>query len=100
MFYDGYGAAFAISTGGTGDQPAGDQTAGLSYADLWEPRFKQRFLMTTPKFTQSLYLLIAAASLITGKPLKDAQYEIDQVWPKMAELKPNVSEHLSRTRRR
>ena len=89
MFYDGYGAAFAISTGGLVINPQVTEPLA-SYADLWEPRFKQRFLMTTPKFTQSLYLLIACASFLTGKPLKDAQYEIDTVWPKMAELKPNV----------
>src|ERR1700679_3065957 len=89
LFYDGYGAAFAISTGGIVYNPQVTKPLA-TYAELWEPRFKQRFLMTTPKFTQSLYLLIAAASLVTGKPLKEAQYEIDAAWPKMAELKPNV----------
>jgi putative spermidine/putrescine transport system substrate-binding protein len=89
MFYDGYGAAFAISTGGLVYNPQVTKPLA-TYAELWEPRFRQRFLMTTPKFTQSLYLLIAAASIITGKPLKEAQYEIDTVWPKMAELKANV----------
>ncbi len=88
-FYDGYGAAFAISTGGMVINPQVTKPLA-SYADLWEPRFKQRFLMMTPKATQSLYLLIATASFMTGKPLKEAQYEIDTVWPKMAELKANV----------
>jgi putative spermidine/putrescine transport system substrate-binding protein len=88
-FYDGYGAAFAISTGGMVINPKVTKPL-VSYADLWEPRFKQRFLMMTPKATQSLYLLIATASFMTGKPLKEAQYEIDTVWPKMAELKANV----------
>jgi putative spermidine/putrescine transport system substrate-binding protein len=88
-FYDGYGAAFAISTGGMVYNPQTMQPL-VSYADLWEPKFKQRFLMQTPKATQSLYLLIATASFMTGKPLKEAQYEIDTVWPKMAELKANV----------
>jgi putative spermidine/putrescine transport system substrate-binding protein len=88
-FYDGYGAAFAISTGGMVINPQVTKPL-VSYADLWEPRFKQRFLMMTPKATQSLYLLIATASFMTGKPLKEAQYEIDTVWPKMAELKANV----------
>jgi putative spermidine/putrescine transport system substrate-binding protein len=89
MFYDGYGAAFAISTGGMVYNPQTMKPL-VSYADLWEPRFKQRFLMQTPKATQSLYLLIATASFMSGKPLKEAQYEIDTVWPKMAELKANV----------
>jgi len=89
MFYEGYGAAFAISTGGLVYNPQVTKPLA-SYAELWEPRFKQRYLMTTPKFTQSLYLLIAAASLVTGKPLKEAQYDIDKAWDKMAALKPNV----------
>ncbi|MGA3004267.1 MAG: extracellular solute-binding protein [Acetobacteraceae bacterium] len=89
LFYDGYGAAFAISTGGMVINPQVTKPL-TSYADLWEPRFKQRFLMMTPKATQSLYLLIATASFMTGKPLQEAQYEIDTVWPKMAELKANV----------
>ena len=89
LFFGGYGAAFAISTGGLVYNPQTTKPLA-SYGELWEPRFKQRFLMTTPKFTQSLYLLIAAVSVVTGKPLKEAQYEIDSVWPKMAALKPNV----------
>jgi putative spermidine/putrescine transport system substrate-binding protein len=88
-FYDGYGVAFAISTGGLAINPSVTRPL-VSYADLWDPKFRQRYLMTTPKFTQSLYLLIAAATLVTGKPLKQSQYEIDIAWPKMAELKPNV----------
>ena len=90
LFNDGYGVAFAISTGGLVFDPQTIKPL-TSYADLWEPRFRGRFLMTTPKFTQSLYLLIATASLVTGKPLKDAQYEIDSAWGRMAELKPNVA---------
>jgi putative spermidine/putrescine transport system substrate-binding protein len=89
LFYDGYGAAFAISTGGLVYNPA-VTPALASYENLWDPKFKQGFLMTTPKFTQSLYLLIAAATLVTGKPLKESQYEIDKAWDKMAALKPNV----------
>jgi putative spermidine/putrescine transport system substrate-binding protein len=89
MFFDGYGAGFALAAGGLVYNPQVTKPLA-SYAELWEPRFKQKFLMTSPKSTQSLYLLIAAVSIVTGKPLKDAQYEIDSVWPKMAELKPNV----------
>ena len=46
--------------------------------------------MTSPKATQSLYLLIAAVSVETGKPYAEAQYMIEQAWDKMAALKPNV----------
>jgi putative spermidine/putrescine transport system substrate-binding protein len=57
---------------------------------LWEPRFNKRFLMTSPKATQSLYLLIAAVSIVTGKPYSETQYLIEQSWDKMEALKPNV----------
>jgi putative spermidine/putrescine transport system substrate-binding protein len=89
LFFDGYGAAFAISTGGLVINPQVTKPLA-TYGDLWDERFRQRYLMTTPKFTQSLYLLIATASLVTGKPLKEAQYLTDQAWDKMAALKPNV----------
>ena len=46
--------------------------------------------MTSPKATQSLYLLIAAVSVETGKHYAEAQYMIEQAWDKMAALKPNV----------
>jgi len=89
LYYDGYGAAFAMSTAGLAyNTQTGKPLA--SYEELWDARFHQRFLMETPKATQSLYLLIAAVTLETKKPYAEAQYLIDQAWPKMAALKPNV----------
>jgi putative spermidine/putrescine transport system substrate-binding protein len=61
-----------------------------SYEELWHERFRQRFLMESPKATQGLYLLIAAVAVETKKPYAEARYLIDQAWPKMAALKPNV----------
>ena len=46
--------------------------------------------MTSPKSTQSLYLLIAAMSVETGKPYAETQYLIEKSWDKMEALKPNV----------
>jgi putative spermidine/putrescine transport system substrate-binding protein len=89
IFYDGYGCAFAMSAAGM----AYNNTTGKpleSYGDLWDPKLKGRYLMETPKATQSLYLLIAAVSVATGKPYSETQYWIDSAWPKMEELKPNV----------
>jgi len=62
----------------------------VTYGELWEPRFRKRFLMTSPKSTQSLYLLIAAVSVETGKPYAETQYLIEKSWDKMEALKPNV----------
>ena len=89
VFNDGHGAAFAMSSVGLVYNSATGKPL-QSYAELWEPRFEKRFLMTSPKSTQSLYLLIAAVSVETGKPYAEAQYMIEQSWDKMAALKPNV----------
>ena len=89
LFADGYGAAFAMSTAGLAYNTQTGKPLS-SYGELWDARFRQRFLMTSPKATQSLYLLIAAVTLETGKPYAEAQYLINDAWPKMAALKPNV----------
>lgn len=89
LFNEGYGAAFAISTGGLYINPQNDPKI-TSYGDLWDPRFSKRVLMITPKFTQSIYMLVATTTLVTGKPLKEAQYVTDAGWDKLAALKPNI----------
>jgi putative spermidine/putrescine transport system substrate-binding protein len=89
VFNDGYGAAFAMSSVGLVYNSATGKPLA-SYAELWEPRFRKRFLMTSPKSTQSLYLLIAAVAVETGKPYAEAQYLIEKSWDKMTALKPNV----------
>lgn len=86
---DGYGAAFAMSAAGlVYNSDSGKPLT--SYGDLWDERFRKRYLMITPKNTQSLYLLIAAMSVVTGKPYSEAQYLIEKAWDKMEALKPNV----------
>ena len=89
IFYDGYGAAFAMSAAGLAYNPQTGKPL-QSYEELWAPKLKGRFLMETPKATQSIYLLIAAATLVTGKPYAETQKMLDQAWPKMEALKPNV----------
>jgi putative spermidine/putrescine transport system substrate-binding protein len=89
IFYDGYGAAFAVSAAGLAYNTATGKPL-TSYGELWDARFKDRFLMETPKATQSIYLLIAAVSVETGKPYAETQHMIDRAWPKMTALKPNV----------
>ena len=89
IYNDGYGAAFAIST----VSPWYNKNLPKpveSFADLWDERFRSRFMLITPKQTQSVQLLAVAASMVTGKPILEAQYELDKGWPKMMELKPNV----------
>lgn len=89
IYNEGYGTAFAISV----VAPWYNTTISKpveSFADLWSDRFRGRFMMITPKQTQSVQLLTVAASMVTGKPILEAQYELDKGWSKMAELKPNV----------
>lgn len=86
---DGYGVAFAVSTAAPFYNTQSAKPLG-SYAELWEPRLKGRFMMVTPKQTQGVLLPVVAAALATGKPLQEAQYEVDKGWDKLAELKPNV----------
>jgi putative spermidine/putrescine transport system substrate-binding protein len=89
MYNDGYGAAFAISTVSPWYNK-GISKPVESFADLWSDRFRGRYMMVTPKQTQTVQLLAVAASMATGKPILKAQYELDKGWAKMAELKPNV----------
>jgi putative spermidine/putrescine transport system substrate-binding protein len=63
LFSEGYGAAFAISTGGLFINPQSGIKI-VSYGDLWEPRFAKRYLMITPKFTQSIYMLVAMVMMV------------------------------------
>jgi len=97
-FYDGFGAGFALSAAGMAYNTATGKPL-LSYGELWDPKLKGRFLMETPKATQSLYLLIAAVSVETGKPYSETQYMIEQAWPKMAALKPADVSNSSEVRR-
>ena len=60
------------------------------YADLWDPRFAGQYSMVGTKTTPSVFTVIAAAAVATGKPFKEAQYLADAAWPKLEALKPNI----------
>lgn len=86
---DGFAAAFALST----IAPYYNTRAvkGIaSWEEIWDPKYQGRFLLITPKQTQSIQLLVAATALKVGKPFREAQYLVEQGWEKMAALKPNV----------
>jgi len=89
LFEDGYGVGFAISSCSLFYNPQVVRQVP-SYGEIWEPKYRRRFLMNTPKNTQSVLLLIAAAALATGKPLSEAQYVADEGWGRLNDLKPNV----------
>lgn len=86
---DGFAAAFAVSI--VSPYYNTDAVSGIeTWEQLWDPKYKNRFMLITPKQTQSVQMLVAAAALATGKPFQEAQYLLDQGWDKMAALKPNV----------
>ena len=89
IYNDGYGVALAISSAGLFYNPKATKPLE-SYADLWSSRFAGRISLVSPKTTPSVFMIIAAAAVATGKPYKEAQYLADAAWPKLKELKPNV----------
>lgn len=87
--YDGgYGTGLGISLGGMFYNTASKPPS--SFAELWDPKYKNNIKLNSWKNTSGLFFLIATASVVTGKPFKDSQYEIDKIWDKLAALKPNV----------
>lgn len=89
IFEDGYGVGFSISSAAMFINP--QVTKPLkSYEEIFDAKYRKQILLNTPKNTQSVLMLIVAASLVTGKPFKEAQYLVDQGWDKLATLKPNV----------
>ena len=64
--------------------------APTSWADLWSPEVAGKVIIPSLKNTEGFWPLLAAAHLETGKPYKEAQYEIDAGFKKLASLKPKL----------
>lgn len=84
----GYGTGLGISIGTMYRNTSVD--APQSYADLWDPKYKGNIKLNSWQNTSGLFFLIATAAVVTGKPFAEAQYEVDKIWGKLAELKPNI----------
>ena len=61
-----------------------------SWTELWGDAAKQKIIIPSLQNTEGMWTLFMAAHLATGKPLAEAQYEVDAAFDKLAELKPNV----------
>jgi putative spermidine/putrescine transport system substrate-binding protein len=61
-----------------------------TWAELWEPRFKQKVLIPTFSLTQGPMMLTMAAHLESGKPLAEAQYDTEAGLRKLKALRPNI----------
>jgi putative spermidine/putrescine transport system substrate-binding protein len=64
--------------------------APTSYGELWDPKYKGKIKMVSPKNTPSVFFLIVAAAVKSGKPFAQAQYEIDNAFDKVEAIKPNI----------
>ena len=89
IYNDGYGVALMISSAGIFYNTKTAKPLE-SYADMWDPKYAKKISLVTTKNTPSVFMAIATAAIVTGKPYKEAQYLVDQAWPKLAQLKPNV----------
>ena len=61
-----------------------------SWSELWAPENEGRVIIPSMQNTEGLWTFIMAAHLETGKPLQEAQYEVDAAFKKLQELKPNL----------
>jgi putative spermidine/putrescine transport system substrate-binding protein len=61
-----------------------------SWLDLWDASLRERVLIPHPKTTQAPCLIAMAAHLETGKPLNEAQYDLDAGFKKLKQIKPNL----------
>jgi putative spermidine/putrescine transport system substrate-binding protein len=66
------------------------KTAPASWTELWDPKYKAKLIVPSLQNTEGLANLFLAAHLETGKPLKEAQYQIDAAFKKLRALKPNL----------
>jgi putative spermidine/putrescine transport system substrate-binding protein len=60
------------------------------WAQLWDSKYAQKIIVPSLQNTEGFWTLLVAAQLETGKPYKEAQYEIDAAFKKLKSLKPNL----------
>jgi putative spermidine/putrescine transport system substrate-binding protein len=61
-----------------------------SWAEMWDAKAKGRVIIPSLQNTEGMWTLFMAAHLATGKPLAQAQFEIDAAFDKLQALKPNI----------
>ncbi|CCD95139.1 putative spermidine/putrescine ABC transporter (Substrate binding protein) [Bradyrhizobium sp. ORS 375] len=66
------------------------KTAPTSWAELWDAKYDSKIVIPSLSNTEGFWALLAAAHLETGKPFKEAQYEIDAAFKKVKSLKANL----------
>ncbi|ABE37095.1 extracellular solute-binding protein [Paraburkholderia xenovorans] len=86
--YGGYATGVGISIGAMYRNTS--TPAPKSFADLWSDTYRDSIKLNSWENTSGIYFLIAAAAVVTSKPLSAAQYEVDKIWAKLRDFKPNV----------
>ncbi|WP_315723691.1 MULTISPECIES: extracellular solute-binding protein [unclassified Bradyrhizobium] len=66
------------------------KTPPVSWAELWDAKYDSKIVVPSLSNTEGFWTLLAAAHLETGKPYKEAQYDIDAGFKKMKSLKANL----------
>jgi putative spermidine/putrescine transport system substrate-binding protein len=61
-----------------------------SWAVVWDAKYKGKLIVPSLQNTEGLSNFFFAASLETGKPLKEAQYQVDAAFKRLRALKPNL----------
>jgi putative spermidine/putrescine transport system substrate-binding protein len=61
-----------------------------SWTELWEPRFRGRLTLPSLQNTEGLANLFIAASLESGQPPAQAQFNVEPGFQRLARLKPNL----------
>jgi putative spermidine/putrescine transport system substrate-binding protein len=61
-----------------------------SYAEAWEPRFKERIILISMRITQAIVPLLAATHHVTKKPLAQCLRDWQAGIARMKELRPNI----------
>jgi len=61
-----------------------------AWADIYDPKYKGRIIVPSLQNTEGLVNLFMAARLATGKPVPEAEKDIDAAFKKLVTLKPNL----------
>ncbi len=64
--------------------------APTSWAQIYDPKYKGRVILPSLQNTEGLANLFMAAHLATGKPMAEAQKDIDAAFKKLVTIKPNL----------
>lgn len=66
------------------------KTGPKSWKELWDPQYAQKIIVPSLQNTEGFWTFLAAAHLETGKPYKEAQYDVEAAFKKLKSLKPNL----------